>query len=97
MSVAGLVLGSLISPLTSGLQDPVQRFKTTRRKPISWFSPYIYSLEPLTMYRFISRMCLFMCVYFMCVIKALLFVINISSLIIYSKEPLHFYGAALLP
>ncbi|OCT56094.1 hypothetical protein XELAEV_18002437mg [Xenopus laevis] len=91
MRVAGLVLGSLISPLSaslfspntpftiqsaehapgtksimdlgieasshpmlykaSGLKDPDQRFKTTRRKPISWFSPYIYSLEPLTMYR----------------------------------------------
>ncbi|OCT84630.1 hypothetical protein XELAEV_18022783mg [Xenopus laevis] len=95
MSVAGLVLGSLISPLSaspllavlncntpftiqsaehapgtkyvmdlgmeasshpmlykaSGLQDPDQKFKTTWRKPISWFSPYIDSLEPLTMYR----------------------------------------------
>ncbi|OCT65669.1 hypothetical protein XELAEV_18041905mg [Xenopus laevis] len=35
----------------SGLQDPDHRFKTTQRKPISWFSPYIYSLKPLTMYR----------------------------------------------
>ncbi|OCT55788.1 hypothetical protein XELAEV_18003926mg [Xenopus laevis] len=35
----------------SGLQDPDQKFRTTQRKPISWFSPYIYPLEPLTMYR----------------------------------------------
>ncbi|OCU00532.1 hypothetical protein XELAEV_18006311mg [Xenopus laevis] len=35
----------------SGLQDPDQEFKITRRKTISWFSPYSYSLESLTMYR----------------------------------------------